>query len=100
MALENLFGELALDATLTGPIADLLAAIQRGLPAQVRRLDWQTLGSENYPLYIGVAPVGTLPEDPEWAIERYTFDVGPGGGYVPVVIETATGAWNDRATLF
>ncbi len=98
VAWHNPFGPLATEETLQ-EASDRILALQRGTPDQERRFDWQNLGGENYPLFIGVAAPGTAEED-EWVIEKYTFAAGPAGGFVPVAVATKVGAWADRATLF
>ena len=74
-------------------------AIQRGAPDQERRFEWQVVGADDKPLYIGTAPADALTSDPVWAIERYTFGGGQ-AGEKPTLIQTRTGAWDDREVLF
>jgi hypothetical protein len=81
-------------------LRDVLVAVRRGSPDQDRRMDWQAVGGENKPHYIGVAPPGSATNAAVWAIERYTFAAGPATGNVPVLIETRVGAWDNRANLF
>jgi len=78
---------------------DTAKAIQRGTPDQERRFEWQVVGTEDKPLYIGTAPADALTSDPVWAIERYTFGGGQTGDK-PSLIQTRTGAWDDRGVLF
>lgn len=93
MALNNLFQELATEATLK--------LMQRGFLDYERRFEWQDVNSENKPLYIGVAPQGALSSDGTWEVAKYTWATGPVAGSTVVTrIQTANGAWDDRATLF
>lgn len=92
MALRNAFEDLATEATLQD--------VQRGTPDQDRRFEWQLVGGENKPLYIGVAAPGTLTTDATWSIERYAFLAGPSGAFVPSLVQTRVGAWDSRAGLF
>lgn len=73
--------------------------VKRGITDTDQRFEWQNVGAEDKPLYIGVAVHGTL-TSATWVIQKYTFALGPAGTYVPSMIETATGPWDDRATLF
>lgn len=66
-----------------------------------QRYDWQQVGTDNRPLYIGTALPATASSAPRWRIEKYTYGAGPVvGTYVVTLIETRTGSWDDRATLF
>lgn len=64
------------------------------------RFDWQAVASTSVPLYQGTATPGTASSAPSWRIEKYTYITGPAGEAVPSVIQTAYGAWDDRASLF
>jgi hypothetical protein len=93
MALNNLFAELATEATLK--------LMQRGFLDYERRFEWQDVSSENKPLYIGVAPQGALSSDNTWEISKFTWVAGPVTGTTVVErIQTANGSWDNRATLF
>jgi hypothetical protein len=91
VALRNAFDELAIE--------DTQKAIQRGQADHDQRLEWQAVGGENKPLYIGVAPPTTATSDAGWTIQKFTFVAGPATGNVPTLIQTRTGAWDDRASL-
>lgn len=62
--------------------------------------EWTLSGSESVPLYIGSASPGTTTAQAAWRIEKYTYIAGPAGDAVPSLVQTATGAWADRASLF
>jgi hypothetical protein len=56
---------------------------------------FQSLSDYVYPYqYSGLSPVTSLTSDPSWTIRRIDFTI-PGSP----VIETATGAWDNRYSL-
>lgn len=59
------------------------------------RFEWQDVGSERKPLYIGTAAPGTGSAVESWVIQKYTYS-----GVDLALVQTRTGAWDDRATLF
>lgn len=65
-----------------------------------RRFEWQTVGGENKPLYIGQAPPASATGDPVWDIDKYMFEPGPTGSYVVAQIQRRAGSWDNRGTLF
>lgn len=68
-------------------------------PLEVR-YDWQLAADQSVPLYIGTAATGTATSSPTWRIDKYTYITGPGGDPVPSRVQNATGAWDNRASLF
>lgn len=64
------------------------------------RYEWQAGIDTSVPLYIGSAPPGTSTSSASWRIDKYTYIAGPVGDSVPSVVQTATGAWDSRASLF
>lgn len=59
------------------------------------RFEWQEVGSDRKPLYIGTATPGTASSTESWSIQKYTYS-----GVDLALVQTRTGAWDDRATLF
>jgi hypothetical protein len=64
------------------------------------RFEWQSVASQSVPFYIGRAAPGTATTATTWRIDRYTYITGPAGDAVPSVVQSVTGAWDSRATLF
>lgn len=64
------------------------------------RYEWQAGLDASVPLYVGSAPPGTATSTASWRIDKYTYITGPSGDSVPSVVQTATGAWDSRASLF
>ena len=64
------------------------------------RYDWQTVAATSVPLYAGTAAPGTATSAVGWRIEKYSYITGPAGDAVPAVIQSTTGAWDTRASLF
>lgn len=64
------------------------------------RYEWTEVAAESVPLYIGSALPGTETSAGSWRIEKYTYTTGPVGNAVPSVVQSATGAWDNRASLF
>lgn len=67
---------------------------------QETRYDWQAAGASSVPLYIGSAAPGTPTTTASWRIDKYTYILGPAGDQVPSTVQTVTGAWDSRASLF
>lgn len=51
-------------------------------------------GDQN-PIYVGLGARGLAASATGWLVSKYTFDVNNN----PTLRQTATGAWDDRATL-
>ncbi len=68
--------------------------------AQDARYEWQGSAGASVPLYIGTAPPGTATSAAAWKVDKYTYIAGPAGDAVPSIVQTAVGAWDNRATLF
>lgn len=80
------------------PVVD--GNLRMSSPDHDRRFDWQLVGGESKPLYIGTAPPETAVSETVWNIDKYTFVVGPGGGQVVSMVQSRTGSWDGRGSLF
>lgn len=82
-------------------LEDELKAVQRGTPDHDTRFEFGNISAESKPIYIGQAPPTTATSDNLWVIQKYTWTTAPTGvGTVPSQIQTRTGSWDNRATLF
>lgn len=68
--------------------------------AKDTRYEWQSVAASSVPLYSGTAQPGTATSAATWRVQKYTYITGPAGDAVPSLIQTATGAWDSRASLF
>jgi hypothetical protein len=76
-----------------GKVADF-SDISSGISRSDTRLDYEAR-EDSQPVYIGRADGGTLTSAGTWVIERLTYDETDR----PILKQTRTGAWDNRATL-
>lgn len=59
------------------------------------RYEWQTVNAERKPLYIGTAAPGSATSAEVWSVQKYTFS-----GDDLSLVQTRSGSWDSRTTLF
>ena len=64
------------------------------------RFQYGLVAATSVPVYVGTANPGSATTDGVWKIQKYTYVTGPAGDAVPSLVQSATGSWDSRATLF